>query len=76
MCNIKCIAKNLRIKTKLFFTTVLSSAKNENRGWRGGPEIKSTDCFFRGPEFNSQQPQVHRLDREIEGEHTHINSIL
>jgi hypothetical protein len=26
------------------------------RGWRGGSEVKSTDCSSRGPEFNSQQP--------------------
>jgi hypothetical protein len=23
--------------------------------WRDGSEVKSTDCFSRGPEFNSQQ---------------------
>ena len=25
-------------------------------GWRGGSEVKGTDCSYRGPEFNSQQP--------------------
>jgi hypothetical protein len=25
-------------------------------GWRDGSVVKSTDCSFRGPEFNSQQP--------------------
>jgi hypothetical protein len=25
-------------------------------GWRGGSEIKSTDCSSEGPEFKSQQP--------------------
>jgi len=25
-------------------------------GWRGDSVVKSTDCSFRGPEFNSQQP--------------------
>ncbi|ERE75120.1 IQ domain-containing protein H [Cricetulus griseus] len=25
-------------------------------GWRDGSEVKSTGCFSRGPEFNSQQP--------------------
>ena len=24
--------------------------------WRDGSVVKSTDCFSRGPEFNSQQP--------------------
>jgi hypothetical protein len=24
--------------------------------WRDGSMVKSTDCSFRGPEFNSQQP--------------------
>jgi hypothetical protein len=26
------------------------------RGWRDGSAVESTDCFSRGPEFNSQQP--------------------
>jgi hypothetical protein len=26
------------------------------RGWRDGSVVKSSDCSFRGPEFNSQQP--------------------
>jgi hypothetical protein len=26
------------------------------QGWRDGSAVKSTDCSFRGPEFNSQQP--------------------
>ena len=26
------------------------------QGWRDGSEVKSTDCFSRGPEFSSQQP--------------------
>jgi hypothetical protein len=25
-------------------------------GWRDGSLVKSTDCSFRGPEFNSLQP--------------------
>ena len=25
-------------------------------GWRVGSAVKSTDCSFEGPEFNSQQP--------------------
>jgi hypothetical protein len=28
------------------------------RGWRDGSAVKSTDCFFRSPEFNSQQQLV------------------
>jgi hypothetical protein len=28
----------------------------KKRGWRGGSEVKSTDCSSKGPEFNSQQP--------------------
>ena len=27
-------------------------------GWRDGSAVKSTDCSFRGPEFNSQQSHV------------------
>jgi hypothetical protein len=30
--------------------------KNHFRGWRDGSVVKSTDCSFRGPKFNSQQP--------------------
>jgi hypothetical protein len=30
--------------------------RNHNLGWRDGSEVKSTDCYSRGPEFNSQQP--------------------
>jgi hypothetical protein len=26
--------------------------------WRDGSAIKSSDCSSRGPEFNSQQPQI------------------
>jgi hypothetical protein len=26
------------------------------RGWRDGSTVKGTDCSFKGPEFNSQQP--------------------
>jgi hypothetical protein len=26
-------------------------------GWRDGLAVKSTDCSYRRPEFNSQQPQ-------------------
>jgi hypothetical protein len=29
---------------------------NENKGWRDGSAVKSTDCSSRGPEFNSHQP--------------------
>jgi hypothetical protein len=25
-------------------------------GWRDGSAVESTDCSFRGPEFNSYQP--------------------
>jgi hypothetical protein len=27
--------------------------KTPPSGWRDGPEVKSTDCSSRGPEFNS-----------------------
>jgi hypothetical protein len=30
--------------------------KERERGWRDGSEVKRTDCFSGGPEFNSQQP--------------------
>jgi len=30
--------------------------RNNNKGWRDGSAVKSTDCSSRGPEFNSQQP--------------------
>jgi hypothetical protein len=28
----------------------------KRRGWNDGLAVKSTGCFSRGPEFNSQQP--------------------
>jgi hypothetical protein len=31
-------------------------------GWKDGSAVKSTDCSSEGPEFNSQQPHVMRLD--------------
>ena len=36
---------------KLFFLF-----KPKTLGWRDGSVVKSTDCFSRGPAFNSQQP--------------------
>ena len=30
--------------------------KNQTSGWRDGSEVKSTDCYSGGPEFDSQQP--------------------
>jgi hypothetical protein len=30
------------------------SSKVKLRGWRDGSAVKSTDCSYRGPEFNSQ----------------------
>ena len=27
-----------------------------DKGWRDGSVVKSTDCSFRGPGFNSQDP--------------------
>jgi len=30
--------------------------KTKTGGWRDGSVVKSTDCFSRGPEFNSQNP--------------------
>jgi len=35
---------------------LLEAEWNGRRGWRGGPEVKSTGCLTRGPESNSQQP--------------------
>jgi hypothetical protein len=35
----------------------LEKEKNlKELGWRDGSAVKSTDCSFRGPEHNSQQP--------------------
>jgi hypothetical protein len=28
----------------------------KGKNWRDSSEVKSTDCFSRDPEFNSQQP--------------------
>jgi hypothetical protein len=28
----------------------------QKRSWRDGSAVKNTDCSYRGPEFNSQQP--------------------
>jgi hypothetical protein len=30
--------------------------KSTHKGWKDGSEVKSTDCSFKDPEFNSQQP--------------------
>ena len=30
--------------------------KKENKGWRNGSMVESTDCSSRGPEFKFQQP--------------------
>jgi hypothetical protein len=30
--------------------------KGSLKDWRDGSAVKSTDCYSRGPEFNSQQP--------------------
>jgi hypothetical protein len=30
--------------------------KRKEKGWRNDSEVKSTDCSYEGPEFNSQQP--------------------
>ena len=32
------------------------TTKKVHSGWRDGSAVKSTDCSFRGLEFNSQQP--------------------
>jgi hypothetical protein len=29
--------------------------KKDMRGWGDGSEVNSTDCSYRGPEFNSEQ---------------------
>jgi hypothetical protein len=40
----------------IFHKVDIKTRKKENRGWRDGSAVKNTDCFSRGPEFNSQQP--------------------
>jgi hypothetical protein len=32
------------------------SFENDNKGWKDGLAVKSTDCSSEGPEFKSQQP--------------------
>jgi hypothetical protein len=32
--------------------------KKAGRGWRNSSAVKSSDCFSRRPEYNSQQPHV------------------
>jgi hypothetical protein len=34
----------------------IAGIKELYSGWRDGSAVKSTDCSFRGPEFNFQQP--------------------
>jgi hypothetical protein len=36
--------------------SVFSIKQKNDRGWRDGLVVKSTDCSSRGPEFNSQHP--------------------
>jgi hypothetical protein len=35
---------------------VEENKSGEEGGWRDGSMVKSTDCSFRSPEFNSQKP--------------------
>jgi hypothetical protein len=37
----------------LFSYLSTTPSKAFYRGWRDGPAVKSTDCYYRGPEFNS-----------------------
>jgi hypothetical protein len=53
-------AHDTMLKENLFSKarTTVNSLKKKifPRGWRDGSVVKSTVCFSRGPEFNSQQP--------------------
>jgi hypothetical protein len=48
--------KNLVSKKKKK-THKKTKTKKQYEGWRDDSLVKSTDRSFRGPEFNSQQPQ-------------------
>jgi hypothetical protein len=37
---------------------MLSTLKFESGAWRDGSSVKSTDCSFRGPEFESHNHMV------------------
>jgi hypothetical protein len=38
----------------IFFPSLMAAIKNPyHGGWRDGSAVKSIDCSFRGPEFNS-----------------------
>jgi len=45
-----------RMSTEDTINSKIKRAKNlilkPDKGWRGGSEVKSTDCSSRGPEFN------------------------
>ena len=54
-----------KLKPYWVFSPVIPARKDQDSrihrkgslgGWRDGSVVKSTDCSFRGPEFNSQQP--------------------
>jgi hypothetical protein len=40
----------------IYFRFLTGVLRSEDRGWRDGSAVKSTDCSFEGPEFKSQQP--------------------
>jgi hypothetical protein len=44
------------IRKRLFGACCFKVKRTHVGGWRDGSEVESTDCSFRGPEFNSQQP--------------------
>jgi hypothetical protein len=41
------------LKEHAYKQTYVCGFKNKNKGWRDGSAVKSTDCSFRDPEFNS-----------------------
>jgi hypothetical protein len=48
--------------------SVSSFLKSSLWGWRDGSVVKSTDCYSRGPEFNSQKPHDGSQPSEMESD--------
>jgi hypothetical protein len=44
------------IANQIFEENISWFTKRTSWGWRDDSVVKSTDCFSKGPEFNSQQP--------------------
>jgi hypothetical protein len=47
---------NWSAQLEFYLKTKTKTKPKQNRDWRYGSAVKSTDCSSEGPEFKSQQP--------------------